>query len=129
MRTKHILVQESRAATRGDDSDGDDSAGDGDDVEQAHEEAEKQEVADVEQAEDDGAGDAEDEHQKALAEEPLADLALGLLEGEVEAVAVIDAEEGEEEAVGVLTFEHEVDAKEDCGEDVEDVAEPLGAMR
>ena len=46
-------------------------------LKQAHEEAEQEEVADVEQAEDDGAGDAEDEHQEALAEEPLADLALG----------------------------------------------------
>ena len=52
-----------------------------------------------------------------------------LLEGEVETAAVVGAEEGEEEAVGVLAFEHEVDAEEDGGEDVEEVAEPVGATR
>ena len=59
----------------GDEDHGDDASGDGNDVEQAHEDAEKEEVADVEEAEDDGAGDAEDEHEQALAEEPFADLA------------------------------------------------------
>ncbi len=110
----------------GDESDGDDAAGDGDDVEQAHEEAEKKEVADVEKAEDDDAGDSEDEHEGALAEEPFAHLALGSLEGLVEADALVAGEEGEEEAVGVFAFEHEVDAEEDGGEDVEEVGEPEG---
>ena len=67
--------------------DGDDAAGDGDDVEEAHEKAEEEEVADVEEAEDDGARDSEDEHEEALAEEPFADFAFGFFEGVVEAVA------------------------------------------
>jgi len=37
---------------------------------------------------------------------------------------LICGEEGEEEAVGVFAFEHEVDAEEDGGEDVEEVREP-----
>src|SRR5271154_4616894 len=56
--------------------DGDDGAGDGNDVEQTHEEAEKDEVTDVKEAEDDGAGDSEDEHENALSEEPFADFLL-----------------------------------------------------
>ena len=35
-------------------------------------------------------------------------------------------EEGEEEAIGVLALEHEVDAEEGGGEDVEEVGEPEG---
>lgn len=114
---------------RGDDGDegyGDDAAGDGDDVEQAHEEAEKKEVTDVEETEDDDARDSEDEHEGALADEPFAHLPLGSFEGVVEAGALIGGEEGEEEAVGVFALEHEVDAEEDGGEDVEDVGEPEG---
>jgi hypothetical protein len=110
----------------GDEGDGDDAAGDGDDVEQAHEEAEKKEVADVEETEDDDARKSEDEHEGALAEEPFAHLAFGSFEGAVEAGALIGGEEGEEEAVGVLAFEHEVDAEEEGCEDVEDVREPEG---
>jgi hypothetical protein len=112
---------------RGDDGcehDGDDAAGDGNDVEQSHEEAEKDEVADVEETEDDSARDTEDEHQGALADEPFADLALGLFEGVVEAMALGGGEEGEKETVGVFAFEHEVDAEEGGGEDVEEVREP-----
>jgi hypothetical protein len=108
----------------GDERDGDDAAGDGNDVEQAHEEAKKKEVADVEEAEDDDARDTEDEHERALAEEPFAHLSLGSFEGLVETAALIGGEEGEEEAVGVFAFEHEVDAEEDGGEDVEEVREP-----
>ena len=80
----------------------------------------------MENGEDDGAGDSEDEHEESLAEEPLADLLVGLLEGGVEAVAVGGGEEREEEMVGVLAFEHEVEAEEDGGEDVEEVREPVG---
>jgi hypothetical protein len=110
----------------GGDADGDDSAGDGDDVEEAHEEAEEDEVADVEESEDDGADDAEDEHEGSLADEPFADSVLGTAEGGVETRALRGGEEREEEAVGVLAFEHEVDAEEGGGEDVEDVREPEG---
>jgi hypothetical protein len=106
--------------------DGDDAAGDGNDVEQAHEEAKENEVTDVEKTEDDGAGDSQDEHEETLAEEPFADLLLGFFEGGVEAVALGGGEEGEEEAVGGFAFEHEIDAEEDGGEDVEDVGEPEG---
>ena len=80
----------------------------------------------MEQAEDGDAGDAEDEHQGALTEEPLAHLALGVAEGLVETAAAVEGEEAEEEAVGVLAFEHEVDAEECGGEDVEEVGEPGG---
>ena len=104
--------------------DGDGAAGDGDDVEEAHEKAEQNEVTDVEEAEDDGARDSEDEHEGALADKPFADLALGSFEGLVEAVALVRGEEGEEEAVGVFAFEHEIDAEEGGGEDVEEVREP-----
>src|ERR1700730_9987684 len=108
--------------------DGDGAARDGDDVEEAPEKAEQDKVADVEEAEDDGARYAEDEHEGALADEPFAHLALGSFEGLVEAVALILAlvggEEREEEAVGVFAFEHEVDAEEGGGEDVEEVGEP-----
>jgi hypothetical protein len=98
-----------RGYARGE-NDGDDSAGDGNDIEQPHEEAEKDEVTDVEKTEGDGARDAEDEHEDALADEPFAYLALGLLEGAVEALALFSGKEREEETVGVFAFEHEVDA-------------------
>ena len=78
----------------------------------------------MQDAEDDGAGDAKDEHQQALAEEPFADLQLGLLEGVVETVALLVGKEREEEAISVFAFKHEVDAKKDCGENVEEVREP-----
>lgn len=106
--------------------DGDDAAGDRDDVEEAHEEAKEQEVADVEEAEDDGARYAEDQHEEALAEEPFADLVLCSFEGSVETLALRGGEEREEEFVGVFAFEHEVDAEEGGGEEVEDVGEPEG---
>ena len=61
--------------------DGDDAAGDRDDIEQAHENAEKDEVADVQDAEDDGAADTEDEHEETLAEEPFAHFEFGFLQG------------------------------------------------
>jgi len=78
----------------------------------------------VEEAEDDGAGDSEDEHEGALAEEPFADFAFGAPEGVVETVALGGGEEREEETVGVFAFEHEVDAEEGGGDDVEEVREP-----
>ncbi len=93
--------------------DGEDSSCNGDDVEQAHEEAEEDEVSDVEEAEDDGAGEAQAEHEQALTEEPFAHLLVGSLEGGVEAEALGAREEGEEEAVGVFAFEHEVDTEEE----------------
>jgi hypothetical protein len=112
----------------GGECDGDGAAGDGNDVEEAHEEAEQDEVADVEETEDDGARDAEDKHEGALADEPFAHLAFGSFEGLVEAVALvlglICGDEGEKEAVGVFAFEHEIDAEEGGGEDVEEVREP-----
>jgi len=104
--------------------DGDGAAGDGNDVEESHEKAEKDEVADVEKAEDDGAGDSKDEHESTLADEPLADFAFCFFQGVVEANALWFREEGEEESVGVFPFEHEVDAEEGGGEDVEEVGEP-----
>jgi hypothetical protein len=109
----------------GDEEDGDDAAGDGDDVEQAHEDAEEDEVADVEDSEDDDAADAQAEHEEALAEEPFAHLELGLAEGGVETGAGGGFEEREEEGVGGVAFEHEVDAEEGGGEDVEEVGEPV----
>ncbi len=80
----------------------------------------------MEEAEDDDARDSEDEHEGALADEPFAHLAFGSLEGAVEAASLLCGEEGEEEAVGVFAFEHEVDAEEEGGEDVEEVGEPEG---
>ena len=80
----------------------------------------------MEQAEDGDAGDAEDEHQSALTEEPLAHPALGGAEGLVEAAAAFEGEEAEEEAVGVLALEHEVDAEEDGGDDVNEMSQPRG---
>jgi hypothetical protein len=47
--------------------------------------------------------------------------------GSVEAVARGGAEEREEEVVGVLAFEHEVEAEEGGGEDVEDVESHCGS--
>ncbi len=52
----------------GGEGDGDGAAGDGNDVEEAHEKAEQDEVADVEKSEDYGARDSEDEHEGSLAE-------------------------------------------------------------
>ncbi len=79
----------------------------------------------MEEAEDDGAGHSEDEHERALAEEPLADLSFRPFEGVVETAALRGGEEGEEEAVGVFAFEHEIDAEKGGGEDVEEVGEPV----
>ena len=110
----------------GGEGDGDDGSDDGDDVEEAHEEAEENEVTDVQETEDDDAGDSENDHQGDLADEPFADFALGAAEGLVETFAVGLGEEREEESVGVLAFEHEVDAEEGGGDDVDDVREPIG---
>lgn len=108
-----------------DEQDGDDSTGDGDAVHQTHEDAEEDEVADVQQAEDEGAGEAEDEHQKGLAEDPLADAQLGCFEGGVEATASFEGKEREQPAVGVLSLEHEVDAEDEGGEQVEEAPHPV----
>ena len=59
-------------------------------------------------------------------EQPLAHLEFRTAEGGVEPVAAGGGDDGEEEGVGVLTLEHEVDAEEEGGEDVEDVGEPVG---
>lgn len=80
----------------------------------------------MQQAEDDGAGEAEDEHEESLRGEPFADLLVSMMEGEVEALALGQGKEGEEEAIGFVAFEHEIDAEKGGGEDVEDVGEPLG---
>ena len=107
----------------------DDASSDGNDVEHAHQDAKQKEVTDVEDAEDDGARYAEDQHEEALPEEPFADLQFCLLEGLVEARALLIGKQGEEEAVGVFAFEHEVDAEEGGREDVEEVRKPRGARR
>ena len=78
----------------------------------------------MEQAEDGDATNAEDEHEEALAEEPFAHLGVGAAEGLIEAAALLQTEETEEEAVGVLAVEHEIEAEEGGGEDVENVREP-----
>ena len=109
-----------------DEQDGDDTAGDGNDVHQTHEDAEQEEVADVQEAEDEGAGEAEDEHQRELAEEPLAGAPFGFLQGDGEAEAVFHGQERHEPAVGVLSLEHEVDAEDEAGEQVEDAPHPVG---
>ena len=80
----------------------------------------------MQDAEDNGAGDSEDEHEQALTEEPFADFALSFFQGAVEAGALVTVKEREEELVGMFAFEHEVDAEEGGGEDVEDVGEPVG---
>jgi hypothetical protein len=67
--------------------DGDDGSDDGNDVKETHEEAEEDEVTDVQKSEDDDAGDSEDDHESDLTDEPFADLAFGAAEGEVEALA------------------------------------------
>ena len=95
--------------------DGDDRAGDGNDIEQAHEDAEQDEVADVQEAEDEGAGEAEDEHERGLAEEPLADTQLGRAERGVEALAAFAGEEREHPVVCLVALEHEVDAEDEGG--------------
>ncbi len=104
--------------------DGDDASRDRDDVEESHKKAEQEEIANVQESEDDGAGDSEDEHQEALADEPLADLLVGALEGVVEPNAAREREERKKEMIGMLAFEHEIEAKERGGEDVEEVREP-----
>ncbi len=80
----------------------------------------------MKETEDDDARDAEDEHERALTDEPFADFALRFFQGAFEAQAMGFREEGEEEAIGVLALEHEVDAEEGGGEDVEEVGEPEG---
>ena len=61
-----------------------------------------------------------------MAYEPFADFPVGLKESRIEAVTLRGGKEREEKAVGVLTFEHEIDAQEGCGEDIEEVREPVG---
>ena len=112
----------------GGEGDGDDASGYRDDVEQTHEEAEQDEVADVQESEDDGAGEAKDEHQQSLAEEPLADFPIGAPQGGVKTDTPRTGEEGEEEVVRVLALEHEVDTEQAGGDDVEDMGEPKGEI-
>src|SRR5580692_5599522 len=61
-------------------------AQDGDDVERTGEHAQRKGVANVQREIDDGADDAEDEHEAALAYEPLVHADAGALQGVVEAV-------------------------------------------
>ena len=77
-------------------------------------------------AEDRCTGDAEDEHQQALAEEPLAHADLGAVEGDGETEAVIHGDQRHEPAIGVFALEHEVDAEDEGGEDIEDARQPVG---
>jgi hypothetical protein len=106
--------------------DGDEAAGDGDDVEQAHQDAEENEVFDVQDAEGDGAADAEDKHEGELSDEPAAHAAFGDDEGFGEALAGFGGDEGEEVVVDGIAFEHEVDAEDEGGDEVEEMAEPEG---
>ena len=62
----------------------------------------------------------------SLAEEPLADTQLGRAERGVEAEAAFAGEEREQPAVGVLALEHEVDAEDEGGEEIEEAAHPVG---
>ena len=57
----HLGPRVKRRDAAGED-DGHNAAGDGDDIQEAHQDAEKDEVADVQHAEDNGAADAKDEH-------------------------------------------------------------------
>src|ERR1017187_10478565 len=82
------LAKRIECRDRAHEGDGDDSSSDGDDIHKAHEDAEQEEVADVQKAEDDGAADAKDEHQKTLAEEPSAHTEFGFFEGDGEAQAL-----------------------------------------
>lgn len=109
----------------GGEDDGDDASGDGNDVEEAHEDAQQQEVAHMQESEGSDGTDAEDEHEETLSVEPLAHLDFCFAQGDVEPMARGRAEEGKEEVVGVLAFEHEVDAEEGGGEDIDEVREPV----
>ena len=62
----------------------------------------------------------------SLAEEPLADPQLGRAEGGVEAEAAFEGKEREQPAVGVLPLEHEVDAEDEGGDEIEEVGHPVG---
>ena len=65
----------------------------------------------------------------ALAEEPLAHADLGAVKGDGEAEAVFHGEKRHEPAVGVLAFEHEVDAEDEGGEQIEDAGPSSGGRR
>jgi hypothetical protein len=108
----------------GGEEDGDDASYDGDDVEEAHEDAEEKEVADVQKAEGGGAAEAEDEHERDLSNEPAAHADFGDDQGFGEAIAGVGGEEGEEVEVDELAFEHEVDAEDEGGEEIEDAGDP-----
>ncbi len=108
----------------GREGDGDDAAGDGNDVEEAHEDAQKEEVTDVQSGEDDGAAEAEDEHEGELAEEPAAHAQFGDDEGSGQTLAGFGLDEGEQVVVDELAFEHEVDAEDERGDEGEETADP-----
>jgi len=81
----------------------------------------------MQDAEDDGATDAEGEHEGELADEPAAHAGFGDDEGFGETVARTVGDEGEEVVVDSVAFEHEVDAEDKGGDEVEEVAEPEGS--
>ena len=81
----------------------------------------------MQDAEDDGATDAEGEHEGELADEPAAHAGFADDEGFGEAVARSVGHEGEEVVVDGVAFEHEVDAEDEGGDEVEEVAEPKGS--
>ena len=86
----------------------------------------REEVPDVQDAEDNGAANAKDQHEQTLAEEPFAHADFGFFERCVQTAAILQREEREEEGVGVFAFEHEIDAEDEGGEQIEDAAYPLG---
>ena len=108
------------AATRGGEQDGDEAADDRHDVEQAHQYAEQDGVADVQGMEDDRAGDAENDHQGELTDEPFAHAAFGGDQRARKAVARLKRDERQEVEVGELAFQHEVDAEDAGRDDVQD---------
>ena len=123
--TGHLGPGVKRRDARGSD-DGDDAASDRNDIQQTHQHSKEYGVPHMQRDKNDSAADAQDEHEGALTDEPLAHLVLCDFERSVEAVTVLYGKETEKELIGVFSFKHEVDGEKHGSEDIEDMAEPVG---
>src|SRR5277367_2407815 len=103
---------------------GDDRAGDGDEVEEAHEHAERVGVSNVQEKEDDHAAEAEDQHERSLAKKPLAHADFGAGESSVETLALIHGKEGKQPVVSGVALKHEVNGEDNAGDDVKEHGGP-----
>src|SRR6187402_470948 len=112
-----------------DDHDGDQVPCYGNDVRDTHENAEQNEVTDVECAKDDQAVCALDPHQNELSDQPAGDALLSNVEHPIHTATEGRVQRGQKVVINLVAFENEVDREDDRGDDIEEMFRPQGQGR